>query len=183
MLYLRRAVQVRELCAYVEKAHGMAAGWLLSVPQARVSELCTSPLQRAGLLLPQHPQAMPAQAGQRSCARSDVCLTHGCCPLLAGLHVRVSAAACGGAGCCGGPQTGLPSDGTGRYAPGALIEGDTRPEYAVVAVPIPQSSLQHHTAHCACGPSRPCFCSSVTPAQPCCDASYAAVKGDAGGTR
>lgn len=31
------AVQVRELCAYVEKAHGMNQGWLLSAPQARVS--------------------------------------------------------------------------------------------------------------------------------------------------
>jgi hypothetical protein len=30
-------MQVREVCALVEKAHGMAAGWLLSVPQARVS--------------------------------------------------------------------------------------------------------------------------------------------------
>lgn len=29
-------VQVRELCAYLEKAHGMAPGWLLSAQHARV---------------------------------------------------------------------------------------------------------------------------------------------------
>jgi len=40
-------VQVRELCAYVEKAHGMSQGWLLSAPQARVSveALCNSTWQ------------------------------------------------------------------------------------------------------------------------------------------
>lgn len=31
-------LQVRELCAVVEKAHGMAPGWLLSAPHARVSD-------------------------------------------------------------------------------------------------------------------------------------------------
>lgn len=35
-LLLQLDVQVRELCAFLEKAHGMAPGWLLSAPQARV---------------------------------------------------------------------------------------------------------------------------------------------------
>ena len=36
--FLHHTTQVRELCAYVEKAHGMSQGWLLSASQARVSE-------------------------------------------------------------------------------------------------------------------------------------------------
>lgn len=46
------AVQARELCAFVEKAHGLCPGWLLSEPQARV-RLCTvvQHCDAAGLLL------------------------------------------------------------------------------------------------------------------------------------
>jgi hypothetical protein len=35
-MLLQLDVQVRELCTFLEKAHGMSPGWLLSAPQARV---------------------------------------------------------------------------------------------------------------------------------------------------
>jgi hypothetical protein len=35
-MLLQLGVKVQELCTFLEKTHGMAPGWLLSAPQARV---------------------------------------------------------------------------------------------------------------------------------------------------